>query len=326
MTWENIEIREKINGEMQTFQHPVDKAVLELCTEMELRTDPQKKNRDVIVAVTGQRGIGKSNTVNTFGYAFGHDFSLHTHVLYDPAVDKLHDFVYNMPSQSFMNVDEAIRIAYRRQAMTSKNISLNELIGVCRKQNKVSMFSIPDFFQLDSDVQKSILLWVYLPDYTKNGVRRGIVSMADNRLGRDTWNLKMLQKEADKLPEKPWGSDVNSELDMLRRWPNYCFEFEIKRLPPPIDALYDYLSKSMVPKLAVEKKSEFQYANNKRLKTYQSALIMTVKSMYATGNWTLANIASITGLTIQSIDRYVNAQKVEDVLEEKVEDAKVNVS
>lgn len=109
-----------------------------------------RDNNDVIICIDGDEGVGKS----FFGMKLAKDldaaFGLTTSVLFRPTEEQLRDSLFNKVKQYGVGmVDEAMDVMYKRRAMTSENIRLNQLFAKIRKFNRIVILILPSFYDLD---------------------------------------------------------------------------------------------------------------------------------------------------------------------------------
>lgn len=121
-----------------------------------------RNDKDAVVIVSGERGNGKSVLAMELAREINPNFDVSKHLLYDPDVKQLYDLVYNSPPYSVFVVDEAIRLAHSRTAMSLQNILLVELISLCRFKNHCIIFCLPLMGSIDSAVRSMCTFWLHV--------------------------------------------------------------------------------------------------------------------------------------------------------------------
>lgn len=246
------------------------------------------KNRfDVAIAITGDEGVGKSHLAIQLCMGLDAKFEMMRNVLFDPDLPTLNKLVNELPLYSGIVVDETIRIGYKRNWASQGNRDLNILYAVCRKQYKASFFCIPRFTQLDSDLQKRMLLWIHIPV-------RGyavIFKKENNPFSPDVWNIADNYK---KMHLTGWvltgvKQDLAFFLNRMRRTPNFVGVLRFNALPLELEEQYLNLTKSFeIGKIDQGERGRTALWRNAAKK----ALAELVKK-----DWTQQQLVELTGLT-----------------------------
>jgi hypothetical protein len=199
-----------------------------------------RNDKDAILILTGERGIGKSRLADLLASEIDKGrFDRKTHTLFDPQVSKLKDIIYGFPKYSALVVDELIRIGYRRNWFKQGNKVLVELYNLCRYQNEASVLCIPDFSDIDSDLQDLVTFWVFV-------VNRGVavVFRSDkNPFVKDKWHMNENERLLrDEFKGKPLHFFTDAEfLRALNKVPNFVCWFTFEDWAPGDKEEYDKL-------------------------------------------------------------------------------------
>ena len=114
-----------------------------------------KKDWDVVIAITGEEGTGKSSLAVIMGTYMQHvakieKFDLEKNVLYNPKTLDVRDAVmHNVPRHGVIMMDEAIKSLYKMGFMSKAQQYINQLYTLCRKENKATLLCIPRFSDLN---------------------------------------------------------------------------------------------------------------------------------------------------------------------------------
>ena len=146
-----------------------------------------KNDWDYIIVISGDAGVGKSTLTVKLGRLVDEKYNFERNNIYSRR--ELKDKLWNLPTKSFLNVDEAINIVYRRDFFQRKQKNLLKDLDVVRDRNLCFCFLIPSFWDLDSKILSSgrIKIWVHIDERG-----RGYIFRPDkNPFNPDPWNKKL---------------------------------------------------------------------------------------------------------------------------------------
>lgn len=113
-----------------------------------------RNDNDLVVAITGREGSGKSK----FSIRFSHDleraFNMERQVLFKPTPKQAKETLFSIPKYGVEMVDEATDVLYKRQAMGGSNIGLVQFFAKVRKFNRIVILVLPSFTDLDPFFRK----------------------------------------------------------------------------------------------------------------------------------------------------------------------------
>jgi ribosomal protein S13 len=263
-----------------------------------------RNDKDAIVVLTGERGIGKTVCAHCLARGVSEKFDMRSHTLFDPEVERLKDIIYKFPKYSATVVDELIRIGYRRNWASVGNKLLIELYNLCRYQNQTSFLCIPNFNDIDKDLQDNVTLWVHVVD-------RGtaVVFKSDqNPFVADKWHLreneKLIQGEDRGLSMNKWG--LNDKLNVFEhKIPNFYTWFGFPDFTPEEKVLYKALKVPYEMKSGDDRKVEANKAARVRIERAEKALSGALLELYAAGV-SVSKLEEVTGLPRQKIGRVLS--------------------
>jgi hypothetical protein len=203
-----------------------------------------RSENDIVMCTSGPEGSGKSTLAIKLGmeldenYALNPDKWIDENIVVNPDVQQVQDKILHLlPPYSYINIDEGIRIFYKRESFSFENKFLVKLFSISRKCKKIINVCIPDFNDLDTYARKHrVKLWFYVP---QRG--RAIVFIPwTSPYCIDTW----LREENEKLFVKELGKgsiaeySVEEQINVFRKSRNYVMDFYFDKLPAPIEARY----------------------------------------------------------------------------------------
>lgn len=201
-----------------------------------------KRDWDIVVAITGEEGIGKSSLAIRMGMMIDPEFDLERNIIYIPSYKQIVDKItHDLPRYSVVIVDEAIKTMYKRRFANRLQIFLNTIYSICRKENKASILCMPDFQDFDRFFrQHRILLWIHILERGK-----AVVFVRDwSPFTRDKWwmdeNQKVLEKHVRR--RKVGELDYADKIGALQDSRNFFFYFEFDPLPKKIEKRYKKLN------------------------------------------------------------------------------------
>ena len=263
-----------------------------------------RNDKDAVVIVTGERGIGKSVCAWKLVKEINPSSVIDRNVLFDPQVTKLKDIIYGFPKYSATSVDELIRIGYRRNWFKQGNKLLVELYNLCRYQNQASILCIPNFNDIDSDLQDLVTFWIFV-------VNRGVcvVFRSDkNPFTADKWHMRDNEKLLrDEFKGKPLHYFTDSEfIRALERVPNFVCWFTFNDFTSEEKAFYNKLR---VPyEMKDDEKVVATKAVRERIKKVELGLSEAILALHAEG-YSLEKIEGLTGVARQRIGSMLKESK-----------------
>jgi len=254
-----------------------------------------RNDKDAIVVITGERGIGKTVLAHCLAKGVDHSFDMRSHTLFDPEVAHLKDILYGFKKYSATVVDELIRIGYRRNWASVGNKLLIELYNLCRYQNQASFLCIPNFNDIDKDLQDNVTLWIHVVD---RGFAVAFCS-DENPFVADKWHLreneKLMQVAHKGRRMHEW--TLNQKIDVFRfRVPNFVVWFTFPDFTEEEKALYKTLKVPYEMKPGVDRKVEANKVARERIKKVEEALSGAVKELFLEKQSTIADLERVTGL------------------------------
>lgn len=153
---------------------------------------------DAVMAVTGFTGMGKSVLGITVGKkADGKEFSFERNLVYKRS-ELSEKIKRSAPEGSYVHVDEAINVLFKRDFAQGDQRELIKLMNMCRDRHLILFFFLPDFFSLDKEIINTgrIRYWIHI--YQRG--RAYIFQPNANPFAGDKWDTK--------LNEKLWGKKI----------------------------------------------------------------------------------------------------------------------
>lgn len=184
-----------------------------LCNIATERT--RKWNKDCIMAVCGDPGIGKSGLAMQLGYATDKDFTPSKNILFYPQLEKAKALFEELKSHHTVIFDESMMTMYCRTAMSKQNITLNQFfsVDVRKNYNNVIILVVEDLRFLDKYFRASrVQYWIEVMHRDKDAY--AICFMRDSspacpdpwRLGEldKTWQWEMRHKKTYAEGRRDW--------------------------------------------------------------------------------------------------------------------------
>lgn len=195
--------------------------------------------KDVVVAVTGDEGDGKT----TLGYhiclATDSTFHLERNILYSPNYEEMKNKVKSLPRYSAILADEAIKALYKLRWQDKMQQYINILYGICRDENKLSVLCMPRFTDFNEFFrQHRIRFWIWIVDPISKSTNTGhaiVLSRSWNPFTSDAWNYKEMDKiivqyaHDKRLRESEF--NLNHKIHIISRSRNYVGMIEFSKMP-----------------------------------------------------------------------------------------------
>lgn len=88
-------------------------------------------------------------------------------IVFNPTSEKIVDLVKTLPRGCPLHIDEASKVAYKRDYQKEYQKDLIKFVNICRKFGKIIIYNNPDFWDLDKDLRN-------LADFRVIIVKRGL--------------------------------------------------------------------------------------------------------------------------------------------------------
>jgi len=197
-----------------------------------------RKDFDIVIAISGEEGIGKSVLAIHLAKYIDPFFTLEKNELISPSAEEMKEKITGLPKFSCIICDEAIRILYKLRWYTKIQVYLSQLFAVCRQENKVVILCLPRFKDFNEYFRNHrIKAWLHV-------MSRGTAvqfSKDWSPFSSDPWGLDDNQK----LIEKYSGSrkafadiDLDKKISLLAKLRNYVSLITFEDLDPITKSQY----------------------------------------------------------------------------------------
>lgn len=156
--------------------------------------------------------------------------------VFDPTSEKIVERVKYKPRAYPVHIDEAGKVAYKRNWNKEWQKDLIIFINVCRKHGKIIPLNHPSFWGLDSDLRD-------IADYRVTILRRGLAIVRGkvaNPEAKDKWIKDETEKLINEMVHDKM--DVDATINALRRTPNYLFEIHFPEMDQKVYSVYEKMS------------------------------------------------------------------------------------
>jgi hypothetical protein len=217
----------------------------------ELVNERLNNDYDLVVAITGEEGIGKSTLAIQLGLRIDKDFDLVKNIAYLPDEREIEDKFHNLQPRQCFVIDEAIRVFYKLRWMDKFQIRLNQMYMTERWQNKCTLLLIPRFTDLNEAFRNHrVNVWIHVID---RGVALVFKKISENIFSSDPWKMKENDKLLDKYlikTKKLFGVELNEYIEFLsKNTPNFVTALEFDDLDEDIKYKYRELKAAARPLL-----------------------------------------------------------------------------
>lgn len=260
-----------------------------------------KKDFDAVICISGDEGMGKSvlaiHLLIEICRQNNQKFSLDDNVIYNPDVQKVWDkILYTTDRYAPVLLDEAITLLYKMGFASAAQRTINKLYSVCRKENKITVLAIPNFFDLNTFFRnRRVMIWIEVI-----GRGRAVVFIRDwSPYNPDRWHTKESQKLIEKYTRRRTilRLGVDDKIQILRRLNNYIGDFYFDDLDK--DTKREYKKRAAAIKYELKMDDDSTGLNKK----YKLATEGVVTELYKTGQYTQQKIADIAKVNVSTVNR-----------------------
>lgn len=215
-----------------------------------------RKDWDLVIAICGTEGCGKSTLAIKIGQYMDPKFNLEASEVFSPDAKEVENtLLKKVPRFGVVILDEAVKLLYKMEFMSKTQHYIKKLYTVCREQNKATLLCIPRF----SDLAKSfrderVMYWIQV-------VERGhavVFRPSWNMFSKDKWHIDDGNKIINKYISKVGLSvKVSDRVKILKRLPTFYTEFYFDDIDEDLKKRYK--------KMASEQKYDLDFNEEKDL-------------------------------------------------------------
>ncbi len=225
-----------------------------------------RKDWDVVIAITGEEGSGKSSLMIQLGKLIDKKFNLRRNVSFIPRANELAKQFNDIPEYSFLGVDEAVRALHKFDWMTNVQQTLLKLYATERYQHKSTCVVLPRFRDLTENFRNHrVKIRIFI-------IKRGLAVVHlinPNEYVKDPWHMDENLQTTERTLQRKKTIGISPE-DLLRaerKTKTYWFDFEFPDLDPKVKEEYQALRKESRDKIDYED----QFRHDKRLDKYKES-------------------------------------------------------
>ena len=215
-----------------------------------------RQDWDIVIAITGEEGSGKSTLGMLLAGLIDRRFRFDKNVSFLPDATEITREFRGLKKYQCYVIDEAIRALYKMNFMSNLQQTLVQMWATERFQNKATIMIIPRFRDLTENFRNHrVKIWIHVMTRGKAVV----YVRDDDPHTSDPWLFDYMQK----YKEKAFGKksiatiDIDRKLKAERRMKNYLFDFEFPDLDPIDKNEYNYMKhQSRIEFLDQEKERE----------------------------------------------------------------------
>jgi len=221
----------------------------------------------------------------------GFKFELEESVIMDPTNEKIVDQVRLKPIAFPLQVDEASKVAYKRNYAEDKQKKLIIFINVSRKFYKIVNLNNPSFWGLDKDLLDSA-------DFRIVILQRGlalVLGKSKNPEAEDKWNRKVNDEKIREYAKNQM--NIEQIINALRNSPNYLFEIRFGEMDKGMYARYE--------KMSQENELQSFYETNQNTWRYATEALISMM------RFTMRHKLELSGTDIaRNVNWYLKEKKV----------------
>lgn len=194
---------------------------------------------DLILAITGFRGKGKSTLARELAKEIYPNFDIEKCTLFAPSSKVVKEKMRKLPKYSCFILDEAIRCLNRREWW--KNTAINTTFTIGRDEYKAVIACVPEIGWLDRNFLSMVTLWIHIVD-------RGVaIVFSKNPIpaAKDPWHTEELYNFiARKLSKKHFFEMTLNDIIMAAsKHPSFMYCLKFSKSSSEEEALYDRLKR-----------------------------------------------------------------------------------
>jgi ABC-type dipeptide/oligopeptide/nickel transport system ATPase component len=296
----------------------IDKELLAFCNLIKRRL---RQDWDIVLAITGEEGSGKSTLGMLIAGLIDNRFDFEKNVSYLPEAEEVKKQFTSLKRYQCYVIDEAIRALYKMNFMSNLQQTLVQMWATERFQNKATIMIIPRFRDLTENFRNHrVKIWIHV-------ISRGqavVYIRDDDPHNSDPWLFDYMQK----YKQKAFGRrniatiDIAARLKIERRMRNYLFEFDFPDLDPIDKNTYNYQKHQSRIRYMEEEKVNKKTSQGKMATQYRDArdlLIWNIVNKYGAGKKTALMEEMCESLNLTKASYKKILKKIDGVKQEEMD-------
>jgi len=214
-----------------------------------------RKDWDIVVALSGEEGSGKSTLGGLMASLVDKKFNLIDNMALLPDEKQVVREYCKLNKYQCYVIDEAVRAFYKMNFMTTMTQTLVKMWATERYQNKATFLIIPRFTDLVENFRNHrVKLWIHV-------MARGralVYIRDDDPHNNDPWSINLARKIKSRYNKKKNLSllTIEERIAIERKLPNFLFEFEFPDYTPEFKKAYQKLKEDSREELESAGKTE----------------------------------------------------------------------
>ena len=215
-----------------------DKDLISTCNAIHDRID---KNWDIVIALDGEEGSGKSTLGIELGWLLDKNFFLDNNIAYLPTPKEIEQKFKSLKAKQLFMVDEAVKALYKLQFMNKFQTRINEMYATERWQNKITLLLIPRFTDLNEFFRNHrVKFWIHIID---RGLAVVFAKDEVNIFGQDKWHIAEEYARVKRyIKNRKFASfSAEEKLKIYEKSQHFMFSFRYPILPEEVENRYKEL-------------------------------------------------------------------------------------
>lgn len=256
---------------------------------------------DAVLIIDGPPGNGKTTLEIEIARRIDPLFTIRRNIIFDPNPKNIMEKITKeLPPGSPVGLDEGMRAANARKAMTANNLFLGEYFSVNRKDFKIIMICVPSIQQIDTSLRNQrATFWVHVIERGVALVFKRSRAPADGEpwgIGEKGIGIKNLLKKINTTERL---IDLNTEemINALSKHDNFAFVVRFPQMAPELEAEYEAAAAEMRKELKLPDMME----SGTRIKLYRLQIQKMIEVFHNELAWNKSQIAGRFGMNPQSV-------------------------
>ena len=258
------------------------------------------KDMDVVIAISGVKGVGKSTLAMQIAKRYlelvGKNFDVERNVAYN--FDQIIERIENLEEKDALIIDEAVNVMMSEDWNKFESKYLKKVFTKLRVKHMLVILCIPNYFWLDRKYRDDMVnFWIYV--YMRG---RGIIFTPKSILGiKDAWRIDWFKKHSSSISFGYFTDPLEVEKVLIKH-PGFMDFISFPKLDGEIYEKY----------LAKRKAAILEYKEEKNLRS-QEVLAKVVKAykLYLDGKMQ-KEIARELGVAPEAISYWFKILKLQD--------------
>ena len=278
-----------------------------------------RKDWDIVIAMSGEEGSGKSTCGGLIAALIDKNFNLIDNMALLPDEKQIVSEYMKLKKYQCYVIDEAVRAFYKMSFMSKMTQTLVRMWATERYQNKATILIIPRFTDLVENFRNHrVKLWIHV-------IARGralVYIRDDDPHNNDPWSINYARTVKKRYNAKKNLSllTIEERVSIEKKLPNFLFEFKFPDYTPEFKKAYQKLKVKSRDILTEQKLSTEEKKTPDKIRELKAQKDLLIYKLTEEGTTGRKEISKTFDMTLKQVKNSI--ERAKKVKEEQLQSKK----